>query len=99
MKLERFLVALLVAGAVVAGAALLLQRQAASLLQAEIGLARDESREISRLQAENQKLSRALPTAEALTAMRSDHAAVLRLRSEIEKLKDNVQAREKTLAA
>ena len=98
MKTERFLAVLLLGGAVAAGAALLMQRQTGDLLQAELGLARDEQKEIARLRAENVRIAATLPATDALATLRTDHAAVLRLRSELEKLKDNVQAREKAMA-
>lgn len=83
----RWLSALLLVLALVAGGALLLQRQAAAQLQGEIALLRGEHRDLARLRAENQRLTAAqLPAAE-LARLRDDHAAVMRLRGEIEKLK------------
>jgi hypothetical protein len=87
MSALRWLSALMFALAVVAGAALLLQRQAAAQLRDEIALLRDENRELGRLRAEHQRLVAAQPTAAQLDAIRADHAAVVRLRSEIEALK------------
>jgi Tfp pilus assembly protein PilN len=99
MKPGRFLAILLLGGAVVAGGALLMQRQTAALLQTELGLARDEQKEVAKLRAENQRLAAKLPSAESLAAMRADHAAVTRLRTEIETLKQTVHTRERTLGA
>ncbi len=94
----RWLSALLLALALVAGASLWLQRQAAAVLRDEIVLLREESRELARLRAENQRLVSAKLPAPELERLRADHAAVMRLRSEIETLKDNVQQRERALA-
>jgi hypothetical protein len=78
---------LLLALAVVAGAALWLQRQSAAQLRDELGLLRDENRKLAGLRAENARLVAAQPSAAQLDAMRADHAAVRQLRGEIEKLK------------
>jgi hypothetical protein len=93
----RWLSALLLALALAAGAALWLQRQAAAQLRDEIALLREQNRELARLRAENRRLAAALPPAAELERLRADHAAVFRLRGEIEKTKDNVQAREQAL--
>jgi Tfp pilus assembly protein PilN len=87
MSALRWLSALLLALAVVAGAALLLQRQATAQLRDEIALLRDENRELARLRAENKRLAAVLPVATELEQLRADRAAVVRLRGEIEKLK------------
>ena len=83
---------------VVAGAAFWLQRQAAADLRDELALLRGDSRELARLRAENQRLTAALPPAVKLEELRADRAAVMRLRSEIEKTRDNLEARERALA-
>ena len=83
----RWLSALLLTLAVVAGGMLWLQRQSAAQLRGEIALLRDENRKLADLRAENARLVAAQPTAAQLEAMRADHAAVRQLRSEIEKLK------------
>ncbi len=96
---SRWLSALLLALAVVAGVALWLQRQAAADLRDELALLRDDQREIARLRTENQRLASALPPAEKMQELRADRAAVVRLRSEIEKTRDNLTTRERALAA
>src|SRR5260221_11537878 len=94
----RWFSSVLIALALVAGAVLLLQRQSAAQLREEIALLREEHRGIARLRAENQRLLAAqLPEAE-LERLRSDRAAVVRLRGEIEKVKNGVQAQETELA-
>ena len=83
----RWLSALLLALALVAGAALLLERQAAAQSQGEIALLREEQRQLAQLRAENARLvAAAVPEAE-LVRLRSDRVAVGQLRAEIEKLK------------
>lgn len=69
------------------GAALFIQRQETTRLEAERDLARFRQDDLAKLQAENQKLqARQVPAAE-LAALRADHAALLRLRAELEALK------------
>ncbi len=78
---------LLAAGllAVVAGGVLTVQRRVASQLRDEVELLRAaQSREIARLQAENRRLSAMLVPAGALENLRVEHAAIVRLRDEIE---------------
>jgi len=94
----RWLSALLLALALVAGAMLWLQRQAAAELRGEIALLRDESRELARLRKENQRLAAALPPAAELESLRADRAAIGRMRSEIDALNDSLQKRERALA-
>ena len=94
----RWLSALLLALAVVAGAALWLQRQEAAGLREELARLHEENRELARLRGENLRLEAALPPADKLEDLRADRAAVVRLRGEIEKTKDNLQARERALA-
>ncbi|MBL9189342.1 MAG: hypothetical protein JNK23_17800 [Opitutaceae bacterium] len=99
MSALRWLSGSLLALALVAGAALWLQRQAATDLRDEIVLLREDSRELARLRAENQRLEETLPPPAKLEELRADRAAVLRLRSEIEKTRDNLEKREQALAA
>ncbi len=97
MAALRWLSALLLALAVVAGASWWLQRQATAQLRGELALLRDEQRELARLRAENQRLAAALPAAVELERLRADHAAVLQLRAEIDRARDALQARERVL--
>ena len=94
----RWLSALLLALAVVAGAAFWLQRQEAADLREELARLREENRELARLRGENLRLEAALPSSVKLEDLRADRAAVVRLRGEIEKTTDNLQAREWALA-
>ena len=98
MSALRWLSALLLALALAAGATVWLQRQAAAQLRDEIAILREQNRELARLRTENQRLAAALPSAAELEALRADHAAVVRLRSELERTKDNLQVRERALA-
>ena len=97
MSVLRWLSALLLALAVVAGAALWLQRQAAAQLRDEIALLSAESRQLAGLRAENSKLTGAQVSAAELERLRADRAAVVQLRGEIEKLKAGVAERENAL--
>ena len=97
MRALRFLSVVLLALAFVAGAALWLQRQSATQLRGEIALLRDEHRKLAELRAENARLIAAQPSAAQLEAMRADHAAVLRLRGEIEKLKAETDEQARTV--
>lgn len=99
MNLARLLPMGLLALAVVGGAGWWLQGQAAEALRAELAMVRDERAELVKLQAENRRLAAAQVSADELARLRGDHAAVARLRGEIEKLKDELQARERALAA
>ncbi|MDP3071542.1 MAG: hypothetical protein Q8N18_14730 [Opitutaceae bacterium] len=99
MSASRWLSGSLLALAMVAGAALWVQRQVATDLRDELALLRDDSRELARLRAENQRLAAALPPSTKLEELRADRAAVVRLRGEIEKSRDNLEKREQALAA
>ena len=92
MAALRWLSALLLALALAAGTSLWLQRQAATQLRAEIAQLREDSRDLAKLRAENQRLVAAqVPEAE-LARLRSDHAAVLRMRAELEALNKSLPA-------
>jgi hypothetical protein len=87
----------LLACALVAGAVLWWQRMESSDLRDELGLLREDNRELARLRTENQGLAAALPPPAQLEQLRADRAAVGRLRGEIEKTRDNLAARERAL--
>ena len=98
MSVLRWPSTLLLALALVAGASLWLQRQAADALRSEIALLRDENRELAKLRAENERLVAAkLPAAE-LERLRADHAAVVRMQGEIEALRRSVQEKERAIS-
>ena len=92
MNALRWLSVLLLALALVTGASLWLQRQAAAQLRDEIAQLREDSRELAKLRAENQRLVAAQVSAVELARLRADHAAVLRLRTELETLKTSTPA-------
>ena len=99
MNAFRWFSALLLALAVVAGAAWWLQRESAAQLRGEVELLRDESRRFAALRAENAKLRAAQPADAELARLRSDRAAVVQLRAEINALNDSLQKRESALTA
>lgn len=79
--------------AVVAGAGFALQRQSAALLQQEIIVLRDQERNQARLRADNERLrAEETPKAE-VERLRADHAALLRLRTEIDQMKSRAEQR------
>lgn len=80
------------------GAGLALQHQRTDELRGEIELLRDQHREVGRLQAEQARLRAAQVPVQELANLRADHAAVLRLRSEVEALRTRVREMEQTPA-
>lgn len=84
-------VLLLVAG--VAGAGYALQVQATAALRREIELLQAEQRESGRLRAENERLKAEQAPAAEVERLRADRAALLRLRSEIDGMKRRVEER------
>lgn len=91
MTVGRWASALLLAFALVAGVGLWLQHETTAALQSEIALLRDDQKMLTRLRAENTRLSAAqVPEAE-LARLRADRAALMRLRSEIEQLKSRAE--------
>ena len=83
--------------AIAAGAALLLQRQAAAQLRSEVALLREDNAQLARLRMDHAKLVAAQPPAADLERLRADRDAVVRLRAEIGKLKAGVEQRENAL--
>ena len=73
--------------AVAGGAGLASQWQQTMALRSELELARLEVGELERLRAENKRLRDQQVSAAELEALRADHAALPRLRTEIEALK------------
>jgi hypothetical protein len=88
MSSLRWLPVALLALALVAGGAWVLQRQSAEQLRSELAGLRDENRELARLRDENQRLAAQQPTAAQLAALRTDHVAVAQLKSQIEALRE-----------
>ena len=97
MPTLRWLPVFLLALALVASAALLLQRQSAAQLREEVALRREENRRLEQLRMENAKLMAAQVPAAELDRLHADRAAVVQLRGEIEKMKAGVEARERAL--
>jgi hypothetical protein len=91
-------VALLLLAAVAAGGAFL-QRETAAALEREIALLKEDNQRIAALRAEQVRLqAQQVPPAE-LERLRADRGAVLRLRAEVEALRDRVEQRAKSVSA
>lgn len=84
---------------IVMGGALMLQRQATGELRDMIGLLHDRNQERGRLQEERSRLVKAQLSPVELERLRSDHAAVERLRAEIEAAKSRIIEMERMEAA
>jgi hypothetical protein len=82
------LVALLVVG----GLGLASQWQETILLRGKLDGLRDQERELKALRSENERLRGQQVSAAELAALRADHAAVGRLRAELEALKKSAPA-------
>lgn len=95
----RWITGLLLVVAVVAGAALWLQRQEAEALHGELTWLREERGELARLEAEHRRLTANAVPAEELARLRGDHAAVVGLRGEIEATRRGIEVRERAVAA
>jgi hypothetical protein len=85
--------------AVAAGAAWWLQRQETDALRTEIALLREERGEWEKLQAENRRLAAQGASAEEVARLHADHAAIGRLRAEIEALKAKTEVAAQQVAA
>lgn len=72
--------------ALVAGASLWIQHQATLAFRSEVDLLRDESRRLAQMRTEHQRLLNAQPSAAELERLRADHAALVRMRNEIEQM-------------
>ncbi len=97
MSTLRWLSAVLLTLGVMTGAALWLQRQSGAQLRDEIGLLRDENRQLAQLRSANARLVAAQAPAAEMERLRADRAAVVQLRREIEKLTTGVDERERAL--
>lgn len=80
-----FAIALL-ALAVMGAVAYALQREKTEQLRAALTQAQSNATELSRLQAENRRLRQKQVSPTELARLREDHAAVVRLRAELEAL-------------
>ena len=99
MAAPRWFSVVLLGLALVAGAALLLQRHATEALRSELALLRDENREVARLRAEQQCLKAAEVPAAELERLCADHAALIRLRAEINRLKNRADQKARANAS
>jgi hypothetical protein len=86
-------VALLVL-AVAGGVGLWLQRQSAAALRAELSLLREENRELASLRRENERLLSSQVSVVEWQRLQADHAAVVRLRDEIQNLNQRAEQME-----
>lgn len=78
---------------VASGASLAWQQQETIALRTQLDLARPEFGELERLRVERERLrEKQIPLAE-LETLRADHAALPRLRAELEALKKNAAAK------
>lgn len=96
--MKTIVIAVLLLVAVGAGTAAWLRHEDSAVLRAEVALRRDDQRELQRVQAENARLKAAAIAPDELNRLRSEHAAIGRLRAELEALRDNVEKRERALA-
>jgi len=99
MTTSRWIAGVLVVLASVSGAALGLQRREAEVLRGQIALLREERGEWQQMGEENRRRAAEQVVPEELARLPADHAAVVRLRGEIERLRESVQAREREVAA
>ena len=84
--------------AVLVGAGLGLQRGVNQELREEVALLREQNRVVGQLRADQQRLRAAQISAEKLASLRADHAAVERLRGEVENLRTRVREMEQAVA-
>ncbi|MEO6876592.1 MAG: hypothetical protein ABI222_17390 [Opitutaceae bacterium] len=82
--------------AVMTGAGLALQWQFNEELRSEIALLRGENQKVSQLRREHERLVTGQIPPATLERMRSDHAAVERLRAEVELMRKRVLEMEPT---
>jgi hypothetical protein len=94
----RWISAVFLALAIVAGAGWLLQREATSALRTEMMLLREDNRKLDRLRAEHERLAAKGVSDVELERLRADHAAVMRLREEIETLRTRAEKMERDAA-
>jgi len=80
--------------AVITAAGLFFQRQANDELRTEIALLRGESGKLRQLHLEHERLVTAQLPLATLESLRADHAAVERLRGEVELMRNRVKQME-----
>jgi len=84
--------------AVLVGAGLVLQRGFNQELREEVALLREQNRVIPQLRLDQQRLRAAQIPPERLEGLRADHAAVERLRGEVDNLRSRVREMEQAVA-
>jgi hypothetical protein len=84
---RRLLWVIVVAATVTCAAVLALQRQEQTVLRSEKELLRDQARELAQVRAENERLKAQQIPASELARLRADHTELVRLRAEIDALK------------
>lgn len=77
------------------GVLLLLERHAGSMLREELELLQHERAQLRAIARENAGLASQQPSDAELSRLRADHAAVQRLRKEIEVLRERIAAEER----
>lgn len=80
--------------AAIVGIGLALQRQANQQLRGEAELVREQNHELVALRTERERLTHAQLPASGLEHLRADHAALGRLRDEVDALRARVKAME-----
>jgi len=85
--------------AVTIGVVLALQRQANGELRTVIGLLREQNHEADRLRAEHSRLIKAQVAPTELEKLRADHAALARLRGDMEAAKARIIEMERAESA
>jgi hypothetical protein len=88
MRATKLTLGLLAAGFAILGVVLLVQRQSATRLRAEVDDLRRQNRTLADLRAEHERLSGQQIPADELQRLRDDHEAIRRLHSEIDDLKN-----------
>ena len=84
---RRLLWVIVVAATVTGAAVLALQRQEQTVLRSESELLRDQAHELAQARAENERLKAQQIPASELARLRADHTELVRLRAEIDALK------------
>ena len=93
MRPHVLLTVLLLVLAAAAGGGIWLQRQETAVLRREKAFLQEESRALEKLRVENARLKAEQPTAAELERLRADHAAIVRLRAEVDAMKRRAEAR------
>ncbi len=93
----RLLSLLLLTAAIAATFGMLLQRKSSAVLREQIALLDADLRELVALREENARLKAAQPEAADVERLRADHAAAMRLRSELNALREQITRAEATV--